>query len=400
MSVASAVSMAMGTLNFGLFVKPMGDDLEISRATFGWAHSLRQLALAATSPTLGLLLDRFGARWPLALAAGITGACMAGLSMVGNGTQMVALFVAIGLAGWAAPGALMTSVPVMKWFVRDRGRAVAIMSLGIPIGALVFVPLTQSWIDRFGWRTTWVALGLLGAAIIAPLSLAFVRRQPEDLGLRVDGAAPLGAFDSYDDPHEWTLAEARRTGVFWLLTAVFSALSLAVGTLTLHRVASFMDRGLDASLVALATAFDAVLAGVATFTMGWLAGRIRSQVLGALGMVLLAAASVLTIIARGPLAMFVSMGLFGLGIGGMLFLQNMIWAEFFGRLHLGRIRGFTLPISMVVGGAGAPLAGYVRDLGGSYDPIWSASAVIMALGAAAVLFVHPPRPSKAEHGRA
>ena len=38
------------------------------------------------------------------------------------------------------------------------------------------------------------------------------------------------------------------------------------------------------------------------------------------------------------IGMFVSMGLFGLGIGGMLFLQNMIWAEFFGRLHLGRIR--------------------------------------------------------------
>jgi cyanate permease len=284
----------------------------------------------------------------------------------------------------------MTSVPVMKWFVRDRGRAIAWMSLGIPFGALLFLPLTQAWIERFGWRPTWAVLGVVGAAIIAPLSIAFVRRQPEDLGLRVDGTEIRGDLEAAEEPRDWTLEQARRTPAFWQLTAVFSVLSLAVGTLTLHRIAAFMDRGLDPSLVALATAFDAVLAGAATFTMGWLAGRIRSQVLGAAGMALLAAASVGTIAARGPIGMFVSMGLFGLGIGGMLFLQNMIWAEFFGRLHLGRIRGFTLPISMIVGGAGPPLAGYVRDLGGSYEPIWWASAVIMALGAGAVLIAHPP----------
>jgi MFS family permease len=396
MSVAGAVTMAMGTLNFGLFIKPMGDELGISRATFGWAQSLRQFAVASTSPSLGVLIDRFGARWLLAGAACITGASMAGLAGVDGGGEMVALFVVIGLAGWASPGALMTSVPVMKWFARDRARAVGLMSLGVPIGALIFLPLTQAWIERFGWRTTWAALGALGVAVVVPLSIAFVRRQPEDLGLSVDGHGPVGEGDPapFTERH-WTLAEARRTPAFWMLTAVFSVLMLAVGTLSLHRIATFMDRGLDASLVALSTAFDAAMAGLATFAMGWLGSEVRAQVLGAIGFLLLSASSVLTILAHEPLAMFVSMGLFGAGIGGMMFLQNVIWAEFFGRLHLGAIRGFTLPITMVVGGLGAPFAGYVKDVGGSYDPIWWVSAGVMALGAGIVLFAHPPAPPPA-----
>jgi MFS family permease len=392
MSLAGAVTMAMGTLNLGLFVKPMGDELGISRATFGWALSLRQFALASTSPPLGLLIDRFGVRWLLALSAGVTGTCVAGLSAIDGGGQMVALFIVIGLVGWASPGALMTSVPLMKWFVRDRGRAVAMMSIGVPIGALIFLPLTQVWIDLWGWRATWLALGVLGAVVVAPLSIAFVRRQPEDLGLRVDGEPPPTAGVSLVDERSWTPGEARRTAAFWVLTAVFSLLMLAVGTLAMHRIVSFLDRGIDPSLVALATAFDAVMAGVSTFAMGWLAGTVRSQLLGAAGFLLLAVASVLTILTDEPLAMFASMGLFGLGIGGMMFLQNVIWAEFFGRVHLGAIRGFTQPITMTIGGAGAPLAGYVRDVGGSYEPIWWASAAVMALGAVAVLFARPPAP--------
>ena len=390
MAVAGAVTMAMGTLNFGLFIKPMGDELGISRSTFGWAQSLRQFAMASTGPLLGVLLDRFGARWLLAVAGSVTGLCVASLSTVHSGTQLVALYVLIGLAGWASPGALMTSVPVMKWFVRRRGLAVGMLSAGVPIGALIFLPLTQAWIAHWGWRSAWLGLGLLGAVVVAPLSILFVRRQPEDLGLLVDGDLPLESGVLYVEERHWTLREARRTGAFWLLTAVFSVLMLAVGTLSLHRLAAFMDRGFDPSLVALATACDAVMAGLATIAMGWLAASVRSQLLGACGFALLALASVLTIRADAPAWMFVSMGCFGAGIGGMMYLQNVIWAEFFGRLHLGAIRGFTLPITMVVGGAGAPIAGYVKDVGGSYDPIWWTSAAVMALGGVAVLFASAP----------
>ena len=62
MAAVGCLSMALGTLNFGLFIKPMGDELGIGRATFGWAQSARQIASALTALKVGSLLDLYGAR--------------------------------------------------------------------------------------------------------------------------------------------------------------------------------------------------------------------------------------------------------------------------------------------------------------------------------------------------
>ncbi|HEX2171948.1 MAG TPA: MFS transporter, partial [Dehalococcoidia bacterium] len=190
MATAGALSMALGTLNFGLFVKPMGDELGFGRSVFGWAQSTRQVSSAVTAPLVGSLIDRFGARLLLAAAAIITGGAVACLAFISAGWQLVALYAFMGVVGMSGPGALVTTVPVAKWFVRQRAKAMAFLSLGIPAGGLIFVPLTQVFIDAFGWRTAWILLALIGAGAIIPLSLFFVRRQPEDLGLLPDGGPP------------------------------------------------------------------------------------------------------------------------------------------------------------------------------------------------------------------
>jgi MFS family permease len=404
MAATSAANMAMVTLNFGLFIKPMGDDLGIGRAMFGWASSARQVATSATSPFVGGLLDRFGARLMLPIAAAVTGAAMVGLSFSQTSSQLVLLFVVMGLAGMSGPGALMTSVPVLKWFVRNRGKAVAFMSLGIPVGALVFVPLTQVFIDAWTWRGAFIALAVIGVALVAPLALIFVRRQPEDMGLLPDGAGSalsakaVGAAGAapFMEERSWTTREALRSGTFWRLVVVFSVVALAVGTIGVHRIPSFMDRGLDARLISFATAFDAVCAGVSTFTMGFLVRRFPARYLGAAGFLFLAAASVLTIYASNLAIMFTSMAVFGLGIGGQMFLQNFMWADYFGRMNLGSIRGIVTPITLIIGGIGAPLAGYIRDITGSYDTIWWAGVSLMLVGALAIAATPAPgrRPAK------
>ena len=73
MASVGAMSMGMGSLNFGLFIKPMGDELGIGRAYFGWAQTARQVASSVTSPPVGWLLDRFGSRVMLPVAALVTG---------------------------------------------------------------------------------------------------------------------------------------------------------------------------------------------------------------------------------------------------------------------------------------------------------------------------------------
>ena len=402
MASAGAVSMAMGSLNFGLFIKPMGDELGIGRAYFGWAQTARQVSSSVTSPTVGWLLDRHGSRILLPVAATITGCSLIALAFITREWHLVALFAVMGLVGLSGPGALVTSVPVLKWFIRRRGTAVAFVGLGIPVGALIFVPLTQYFIDIWGWRTAWIVLALLGIGIIVPLSLIFVRRQPEDMNLQPDGLPPRprpqtgaeASAESRGDPEvSWTSRDAMRTFPFWSLVVVFSMVALATGTVALHRIAAFMDRGLDPTLVALATAFDAVCAGVSTFAFGMLVRFVPVRVLGAVGFCFLGLASVMTIYADFLSLMFASMAVFGLGIGGMMFLQNYVWADYFGREYIGSIRGIVAPITLTLGGIGPPLAGYVRDWTGTYDPVWWAGVGLMFL--AALVFLVTRAPNKA-----
>ena len=407
MASAGAVSMAMGSLNFGLFIKPMGDELGIGRAYFGWAQTARQVSSSVTSPTVGWLLDRFGSRILLPVAAVVTGGAMITLAFISSSWHLVALFAVMGLVGMSGPGALVTSVPILKWFVRRRGAAVAFVGLGIPVGAMIFVPLTQYFIDAWGWRTAWIVLAILGISIIVPLSLIFLRRRPEDMDLLPDGlpprAKPVNELDTSEEPLEgleisWTARNAMRTLPFWSLVVVFSMVALAIGTVAVHRIAAFMDRGLDPTLVSLATAFDAVCAGVATFAFGMLVRWVSVRILGAIGFCLLGLASVMTIYADYTSLMFVSMAVFGLGIGGMMFLQNFVWADYFGREYVGSIRGVVAPITLTVGGIGPPLAGYVRDWTGSYNSVWWGGVCLMFLAALVILATKAPKNMPDEAG--
>ena len=113
--------------------------------------------------------------------------------------------------------------------------------------------------------------------------------------------------------------------------------------------------------------------------------------LGAVGFSMLAGANVLTIYAATLPVMFVSMAIFGVGIGGMMFLNNYIWADYFGREYVGGIRGVVNPINLVVGGIGAPAAGYVRDITGSYDPAWWVGVGLMSGAALLMVLTRAPR---------
>ena len=84
--------------------------------------------------------------------------------------------------------------------------------------------------------------------------------------------------------------------------------------------------------------------------------------------------------------MFISMAIFGIGIGGLIFIQNYMWAEKFGRENVGIIKGSSFFVIMLIGGIGAPLAGYIRDVTGTYVTIWWVSVFILVLMSIFILF--------------
>ena len=233
--------------------------------------------------------------------------------------------------------------------------------------------------------------GLLAIIIIIPPSLYFLRRQPEDIGLIPDGEQNKSE-DFIDKEVSWEFKEAVRTNVFWKITICFTVISIATGTIAIHRIPAFMDRGLEPQLIALATAFDAVCAGISTFIVGNLVKKIGIRILGTFAFLLLAIASLITIYANSFFIIFISMAIFGLGIGGLMFIHSFIWADYFGRKNLGIIRGKVTPFILIIGGIGAPISGYVRDYTGSYISVWFFGTGLMFF--TAILFFTCKKPKK------
>ncbi len=394
LALCNSAAGILAMFNFGLFFKPMGEDIGATRAMFGWTQSIRQVTNAVTSPITGRLLDKYGARIILPVAMTATCGLIFLLAFVNAPWQMLLIFGAMGLFGLTGSAGLITSVPIAKWFVRKRGRAMAFAFLGSSIGAIILVPLTQVFIGAYGWRGAWASIAIMCFIAVVPISLIFLRRNPEDMGTAPDGDVQIKGVTAApieEDGYQWTVREATRSPVFWRLMVAFSFTTLAQTSLGVHRVASFIDRGIDPRLVALAIAADATAATVSTLFMGFLYERLHARILGGASLLLMALAIFFTIIATDVPKMFLATITFGTSVSGISLLQNNLWAEYYGRRNVGAIRGLALPVVLILGATGPPVAGYVFDFTGGYTPVWSIGIGLMVSGALLLLFTRKPR---------
>ena len=394
--VVNFATHATGTLNLGLFVIPMGDAMGISRGLFGWLTTARYLAGGITGIFLGRLLDRFGPRLLIPAAALVTGLGVIGFGMADNVVQLFLLFTVVGLAGLSTPGGgLLSSVPVAKWFVRRRGTALALASLGLGFGGMTLLPITQLLIDVVEWRKAWLYLGVISMVITIPPALIFLRRQPEDMGLRPDGdAAPSIGPDSTDREEDeeavWTLREALHTRAFWLLTTALVLGGFGMGA-SVHRIPYWVDLGFDADLVSLSFSADAAGATVMMLVVGFLLDRFPARFVAAGAYAGFAGALGLMLTASSTFDLFASVVLWGLAIGINIVSQTYLWADYYGRAFLGTIRGITMPTILLASAFGAPVVGYIFDFTGGYEPAWRILIGIYLLALIIMVAATPPR---------
>lgn len=275
----------------------------------------------------------------------------------------------------------------------------ALMTLGNPLGILIFAPLSAYFIDTFGWRSAWTIMAIIGMSVIIPTSLLFIRRQPSDMGLQPDGTTVEEAeikrqsnIRKGRDEVSWTRSEATHSATFWKLMLVFSVMTLGQSTLGLHRIVIFVDRGVSASLVSFAISVEAVAALASMVLMGFLFERFQARLLGSISILIVATSAVLYIVGNNAFYMFAAFSIFGFGIGGIVLLQNFIWADYYGRQNLGSIRGIVMPFTMLFAGIGPPGAGYVHDWTGSYNSVWWVGVGLMLL--AGVMLATTSRPKQ------
>jgi len=377
------------TLGVSVFLDAMLRDLGLTRSTASLLYSLGTLAGALFVPFIGRWIDRAGPRRAVAVIAALLALACVGMSQVRGPAALLLGFVAVRTLGQGALS-LVSIHAVNLWFVRRRGFAVGIMGVGMAAASAGFPLVIQALITAHGWRATYALLGLLVGVTILPLGAALLRDRPEKFGLRPDGRAHRSGHTAPLIEDAWTLAEARRTPIFWLLI-VGSFLVSALGTgLVFHHFSIMALNGLDRSAAAAVFLPIAGLAAAANLLTGLLLDRFQPRLLLALSLGLLTVALLLATRVADPQTAWLYGAMLGLMQGMQGAISGTAWAYYFGRAHHGAIRGFA-STAMTAGAAFGPLPfAWGVEAVGSYQSVLAGAAILPAAAAMAAFLVSAP----------
>jgi len=393
--VSHLLSYGILTVAFGVFFPFMADALGLGRGLLASISAAARLVSAALSPVVGPLVDRRGPRVVMAFGVLSLAGGAAVLAAAGSAWHVMLGYGLVMAFGSVALGELTGDTTVARWFVRRRGRALAISTMGLSTAGIVLPLPTAVLIGQLGWRGAWLALG--GVTLVLGLAAtAVMRRRPEDYGLLPDGAdtrAPQAAA-----PREVSLGAraAARTPAFWLLIVSTNLAGLGFFGVNLHLFSYVTDHGLSAALAASVITYLYTLHTVAKPLWGLIAERLHVRYCiagcyagGALGVLLL-------VVGSGSVGWLVAFAtVYGLTRGAQSFVTSLAWADYFGREAQGAIRGLASPFRHLSAAAGPVVGGVLYDTTGDYRLAFMIFAASFAAGALVALAARPPALSAA-----
>lgn len=409
--VFARMAPAITTLTVLIF--PISHQLGWSRTLIAGSVSAGALASLVLSPVVGWAIDRFGARPVLVVSVLVLGVAMISLAWATVPLTFYLAFAA-GRIVFHTSAPIGASTVAARWFIRKRGRAIGMIFLFGAIGGVVFTMVASLVVESHGLKATWIAMGLVVLMVSVAPSLLLVAERPEDIGLLPDGEppdstdaekgagaiVPVGVPDSpatvlpraqmTADTDSWTLGEAVRTKTFWLLVFMGFASFFVHTSIGVHMGAYFRDVGLGATSAALAVSLSWSVSAVGSLIWGWVTDRIDVRYAYS-GMFLFQAGSTLYLIfVGGTLGVFLASGLFGIVSAGTNVVPSVIYANYFGRSSLGRIRGLG-EVGVLLGQATGPvIAGILFDLRGGYSTIFTAFVVLALVCSLLVLKARAP----------
>ena len=395
--VTQFVSVSAQNYATGAFMMPMIEEFGWTRAQFILPRSLGQFVMAFAGFFIGSQVDRYGARRFMLFGLVALAGALQGLSLITQLWQWVLLNGVVLSIGAALIGNLVVNVTLAKWFVERRGRAIAWASMGVSFAGVAVTPPITWCIDQFGWRAGWQAMALATLLLTLPAAL-MMRRAPEDFGLHPDGKTAdqilSGGLDRAlaDFQGSLTRAQAMRTQAFYLLVLAFSLFQLLIPVILLQSMPYMTDAGHSRASAAMAILLASVPAMLTKPIWGWLIDRMNPKPLAAASAFISGLSVLLMVVGINqpePGLAYLAFALLGVGWGGMIPLQEVIWALYFGRRHLGAVRSAALPFALIMG-AGGPLAvAHYCDRVGNYD---GAFGVVGALSlVAGVLILALPK---------
>lgn len=382
--VAAAIGYSTAVLHtygIGAFVAPLQQEFGWARAQISAGITIAGLVGALLSVPMGMLVDRLGPR-----IVGLIGVVLmtAAFAMLGTATgtyaNWLALWCLIAFGNLWLQATVWTSA-VGSRFEKSRGLAFAITLSGASLSAAVF-PVLSTWlIAHYGWRTAFVAMGGIWAAIVLPVMLFFFRGAQDGAGAQ-RGAAKAAASILPGA----SVREGLRSPAFYKLLLASGLFTFTTLGLVVHLVPILKDRGADSLAAASIASLVGLFSLFGRLGTGFLLDRLAAHRVGAVVFLLpIVACALLFFDGANPLSQAIAAAAFGLTLGAEVDVIAFLMTRHFGLKHFGVLFG-AITGALALGSAFGPLAaGAAFDHFGSYAEFLVLTMVFMAVSSLALL---------------
>ncbi|MCC5911196.1 MAG: MFS transporter [Clostridiaceae bacterium] len=387
------------TYNVSVFINTYTEQFGWSRSLVSSFYSTSTLIAGLTLPFIGRLIDKKGHQRMTVYIAVLLGMACLLMSFVAHPIMLLFGFFFLRLFGQGSM-TLLPSTLVPQWFMKKRGRALSLMALGGVLGSAIIPVVNNRLIIGFGASFAWRFWTFLLIGFMAPMAWTFIRNKPEEVGLLPDGRVieekQLGGKNEEEDLEiSWTPKEAMKTRAFWCMLFCMVVPSMVNTGVTFHMVSIMEEKGFTSTFAASILGMTAIIQFPFTFVAGYLVDRFKVHYFKAINFSFLLVALLLILYSPTTELLILYAGLHGIFVAFDSVSTGVLWPNYFGREHLGSIRG-TAMTAMVIGSALGPLPfGFAYDLFGGYREIIVIMMIFPLLASlAAVLSPAPKYPQK------
>ena len=381
-SALTAMSFPGQTAGLSVFTDPLLRELAIDRTAISLSYLIATLLGALAMPFLGRIMDRVGTKRVIVVTGFLLVFVLVGASFVTEIIGLTASYVGLRMTGQGALVLAATTL-IARSVTHRPGLALGIVgavgSMGISLAPLGVERLI-AWTDI---ASAWRIEAIMVALIVIPIAVAL----PKDVPVT---HTPTGTIIMKEPETGYTLAQALRSGMFWVITAALIVSSALVTGLAFHLISVLGAQGLTATEAAANFIPQTVAAVLTTLAFGAVVDRIDPR----WGVVV----SMLTLAGALIFVPFVEPGLsglyFGLLLGGSMGalrgVDSAALVRFYGRAHIGSIRGTATFFQLASSALGPLYFAVGLQLTGSYVGPSVVVALVPAAVALVALFVKPP----------
>lgn len=380
-------------LSFGVFLKPILEELGGTRTMVSGAMSMVIGVSAPVGIITGRLTDKYGSR--IIIAIGALFAVLGYVSMYGaNSLWHIYLFFGLPLGICLGTCWAPLVATASRWFTEERVLAIGILTSGLTLGSMLVPPFIAHFITVYGWRVSFLILALI--IIITTIPAIFLlgsNPQKNTNAVNHNVNTTEAAVTEAKKPaaiREWSAMEAAKTIPFSMVLAIGFVTAAGFFLIAAHIVAYATDMGIGSSLAALILSFLSIGNIVGKLLVWPISKRVKSRFTLVLFVGLQAFSLFLLMKASSLWMLFILGSIFGFGLGGSMTIRMSIIPEFFGTKAVGTLVGIA-GIAWGLGGIVGPiLAGYIFDISSSYDVAFLTGGFLLIVGMVAAFFLKAP----------